>query len=353
MRIVVTVAASYWILVELRGVLQPVVIALLVWLVLTATSSTIVKLLPEGMRRISPVATLFTAAATLLILFILGVLIANDVATLSNNLTAYEDNLDRWLSSLGALFGLDNELSVVGLLARVDFRRIALNFAGSTAGYLAVFFAVVIYLLFILLEASSVSKKVEALAQDSVAEAKIRGFLATIKRAIDDFLFVQVLVGLIQAVPTFLLLKIVGVDAPVLWAVLIFLLSFIPTIGTLFGILIPTAMAFFQFSSIVPILVVFGVLGVIQVVATNVILPQLMSKSLNLSPLIVLFAVFLGGTVWGIVGALIAVPALTILLIISAGLPHMRPLAVILSADGRLPTIPGAADDDSRPSATS
>lgn len=341
MRILVIIAATLWLMVQLRSVLQPLAVGALVWLLLTATSDTALKLLPQRFRDARTTARVFSTFVTLLILVVVGVLIANDVATLGANLEIYEHNLDSWLNRVATLFDTEKDLSVVGLLERVDFRSIAIQFAGSTASYLATFFAVLLYLMFILLEAGAVEKKVAALARHDGQEQRLRGYLSTIKQAIDDFLSVQMLIGVVQAVPTFVLLKIIGVDGPVLWAVLIFLLSFIPTIGTLFGILIPSAMTLLQFSTLTPFLVVFGVLGTIQLASTNILMPQLMSRSLNLSPLIVMFAVFLGGTVWGIVGAIIAVPALTIMLIVCAGNPSWRSLAVILSADGQLPTIPG------------
>jgi len=129
------------------------------------------------------------------------------------------------------------------------------------------------------------------------------------------------------------------VDAPLFFAVLIFLFSYIPTIGSLVGIAFPTLMTLLQFASLGPALVVLSVLGVIQVIASNLVAPKLMSRSLNLSPLAVLFGVFAGGAVWGIVGALIAVPVLTIAAIVCAEQSSWRRIAVILSANGQLPDL--------------
>jgi predicted PurR-regulated permease PerM len=98
-------------------------------------------------------------------------------------------------------------------------------------------------------------------------------------------------------------------------------------------------MTLLQFASLGPALIVVGVLGVIQVACSNVIAPQLMSRSLNLSPLVVLFGVFAGGALWGIVGALVAVPVLTIAAIVCAEQPGWRRVAVVLSADGSLPDL--------------
>ncbi|MEM0907190.1 MAG: AI-2E family transporter, partial [Pseudomonadota bacterium] len=153
-------------------------------------------------------------------------------------------------------------------------------------------------------------------------------------------------IGVMQAVPTFLVLWLMGVDAPVLWAVLVFLFSFIPTIGTIFGIVFPVLMTALQFAAWEPVVIVLACLGTVQLVCTNLILPKMMSQSLNLSPLVVMVAVFGGAAIWGIVGALIAVPALTMALIICMQKSSLNYVAVLLSANGEL-----ASDRDQWPSA--
>ncbi|WP_108660925.1 AI-2E family transporter [Acuticoccus kandeliae] len=337
MRTAVTIAAVIWILITARGVLQPLAVGLVVWLVLSASTRKITSLLPGRFRRGKTTVRIIGAFSVVVILLTLGVFVGENIAQLHANRAIYEENLDRWLEFGGDMIGLTERMSVADILGRIELTSFALSVAGSTAAYLGALMGVLIYVIFIFVEAEAMDTKITAFANDPVREGRIRHSLGTIRRGIDDFLSVQVFVGLLQAVPTYALLALLGVDAALFWSVLVLVFSFIPTIGTLFGIAFPAAMTLLQFGTLQPFLIVVIVLGIVQITCSNVILTQMMSKSLNLSPLVVLFAVFAGGAVWGITGALIAVPVLTVLAIICAERPEWRPIAVVLSANGTLP----------------
>lgn len=100
----------------------------------------------------------------------------------------------------------------------------------------------------------------------------------------------------------------VGLELGLTWGVLNFLLNFIPVIGNLIGILPPTLYAFVQFGDFTMPLVVFVGFAVIQIVISNFVYPLLQGRSLALSPVAIVVALAFWGWVWGIAGALIAVP---------------------------------------------
>jgi predicted PurR-regulated permease PerM len=344
-RIAVTTAAVIWILIVARNVLQPLAIGLLVWLVLGAISHKLAALLPPRLRRGKAGVRIAGSLGTLAIVLTVGVFLAGSIARLRENIPLYEENLNVWISHVAGLVGEADDLSVAALLGRIDVTSFAISVAGSTASYIATLFVVISYAVFIFVEASAFDAKVAAFAGDPAREHRLRQFLAAVRSGVDDFLAVQTLIGIVQAVPTYFLLLVLGVDAPLFLAVVVFVFSYIPTIGTLIGIIFPTALTLLQFASLGPALVVVAVLGTIQIVCSNVLAPQLMSRSLNLSPLVVLFAVFAGGALWGIVGALIAVPALTIIAIVCAEEPGLRRVAILLSARGTLPSLGRETDE--------
>jgi predicted PurR-regulated permease PerM len=79
------------------------------------------------------------------------------------------------------------------------------------------------------------------------------------------------------------------------------------------------------------------VIGTIQIVMSNVIEPAMMGRSLNLSPLVVIFSLVVWGTIWGVVGMFLCVPIMVVLLIVLAHFKTTHPVAVLLSADGNVP----------------
>ena len=95
---------------------------------------------------------------------------------------------------------------------------------------------------------------------------------------------------------------------------------------------------------LVVLLIVLLVFGTIQIVTANVIEPAIMGRSLNLSPLVVIVSLMVWGAIWGVVGMFLCVPIMVVLLIVLAQFEATRPVAVLLSADGRIPDLRTSPD---------
>ncbi len=100
----------------------------------------------------------------------------------------------------------------------------------------------------------------------------------------------------------------VGLDLALIWGVLNFLLNFIPVIGNIIGILPPTLYALIQFGDWTMVAVVFAGYAVLQVTISNFIYPWLQGRGLALSPMAIVVALTFWSWVWGVAGALLAVP---------------------------------------------
>jgi predicted PurR-regulated permease PerM len=128
-----------------------------------------------------------------------------------------------------------------------------------------------------------------------------------------------------------------GIDFAGFWAVMIFFLYYIPTVGSILAIVAPALLTLVQFDHLTPFLIVLFVIGTIQIVMANVIEPAIMGRSLNLSPLVVIVSLMVWGTIWGVVGMFLSVPIMVVLLIVLAHFDATRPVAVLLSANGDIP----------------
>ncbi len=99
-----------------------------------------------------------------------------------------------------------------------------------------------------------------------------------------------------------------GLDLALIWGVLNFLLNFIPVIGNIVGIVPPSLYAFVQFQSWTMVIVTFVGYAVIQIVISNFIYPMLQGKGMALPSVGIILALSFWGWIWGIAGALLAVP---------------------------------------------
>ncbi|WP_118132999.1 AI-2E family transporter [Oceanicella sp. SM1341] len=335
-RALIAVLATIAFLVIARPVLIPLVLALFVWLILNVTS--------RGSRRVLHAIGLDSHAAAKLLsilvvsatLVLLGALVGQNAYEIAQALPHYEERLDTVLSSLMRAARMNETVAISDLLDRLELTPILLSLAGSMASFLSSLVIVVVYVLFINQEAGAAEAKLAAVISDPVERERVHRIIRRIITEIDAYMGVNMFCGVIQAVPTWAVLAAVGVDAPVFWAVVIFITSFIPTIGTLFGIVFPALMALVQFDTFTPFVVVLAVMLPVQLFASNYLEPRMMSSSMNLSGLVVLVGIFAGGAIWGIVGALIVVPVLSVMMLIFAQIPSMRPVALLMSSDGRL-----------------
>jgi AI-2 transport protein TqsA len=100
----------------------------------------------------------------------------------------------------------------------------------------------------------------------------------------------------------------VGLELATMWAIMTFLLNYVPTVGPTVAVIPPTIYALLQFDSVGRAFVVLGGIGTIQFIMGNLVDPKIEGRALSLSPIVVLFSVVLWGWIWGPLGAVLAVP---------------------------------------------
>lgn len=336
---IVAVAATLWLMIQARAVLAPVLISVLVWFLLNALARLYTHAAhgaETAANGAKPWAKGLSAVSFVALIAGLSVMTSSSVASFRENLPTYEANLKAMFAKLGALIGMEGPLNFQKLVEGLDLGNLALGLAGTAFGFFTSLIIVLVYVAFIFAEASAYETKLAALAPDPERRSRLAETVSAIVREIETYLGVKCVVGAAQAIPTFIVLYALDVDGAAFWAVLIFVFSFVPTIGSLIGIVFPSAVALAQFPSPTPFFITLALLTVIQLWGSNWLEPKLMGQSLNLSALVILFAIFAGGSVWGITGALIAVPLLSVAVIVFSRIETMRPVAVILSSDGKV-----------------
>ena len=140
-------------------------------------------------------------------------------------------------------------------------------------------------------------------------------------------------------------LTLIGLDFGLVIGLLSGLISFIPFVGALFGFVISVGLALVQFSEWSSVLLVAGVFVFGQIIEGNVLQPWLVGRQVNLHPVWIIFALLAGGTVFGFLGVLLAVPiAVVISVLIRFALRRYRESALFreaaLPAPPKPPVIP-------------
>ena len=145
------------------------------------------------------------------------------------------------------------------------------------------------------------------------------------------YLGVTLLTSLLTGLCSLLWSLAMGLELALTWGVLNFLLNFIPVVGNIVGIIPPTLYALIQFGDASTALVIFLGFAAIQLVISNFIYPLLQGRSLSLSPVAIVVALAFWSWIWGLGGALIAVPLTAAAAIICDGFDRTRWVAKLLS----------------------
>ncbi|HOO93907.1 MAG TPA: AI-2E family transporter, partial [Opitutales bacterium] len=135
---------------------------------------------------------------------------------------------------------------------------------------------------------------------------------------------------------SYVIMTWVGLEFASFWALLIFLLNYIPSVGSILATLFPSLLALMQFNFTAPFFIVAIGIMALQFLIGNIIEPRLTGDSLNLSPLVILFSLTFWGAMWGIPGAFLCVPITVVILIVLSNFETTQPIAIMLSKDGKV-----------------
>jgi AI-2 transport protein TqsA len=207
---------------------------------------------------------------------------------------------------------------------------------GSLSSILSNAFMIILYVIFILLEESSVKQRLKNMYSDKKQLDSALDLIGDINKSISSYISLKTLVSILTATLSYVGLRLLHVDFPVLWAIVIFVLNYIPTIGSLVATLFPALLAWLQFNDPYQALYVLIAIGAIQIVVGNFLEPKIMGNSLNISPLVVILSLSVFGSLWGITGMILCVPFTVILIIIFSHFDSTRGIAVLLSDTGIL-----------------
>ncbi len=126
-------------------------------------------------------------------------------------------------------------------------------------------------------------------------------------------------------------MSLLGLPNPVLWGVMVAVFSFVPYVGAGTSLTVLTAVAFLTFDQIGEVLSVPAVFFALTVLEGQILVPIFIGKSLTLNPVVIFLSMLFWGWLWGIIGALMAVPILMIFKICCGHIESLAPIGEFLS----------------------
>ncbi len=336
LRFLLVVASLVVVIAGLRAatsIVVPFLIAIFVAMIsLPMQNWLMLRKVPAGL------AVLLTLAADALVLVGLGFLVGGSVQGFTAEVPKYQAKLTYmaresidWLNSQGLHISRDAVTDLLDPGMALDVLNNALR---GVAALVSNFVLVFLTILFVLLEAAGFPAKLER-AFGSAARSSER--FDKIKKDVQQYLAVKTLVSLTTGILVGVALALLGIDFPLLWGLLAFLLNYIPSLGSIIAAVPPVLLAIVQFGPGRALGVAILFLA-INVSLGNLVEPQLMGRRLGLSTLVVFMSLIFWGWVWGPVGMFLSVPLTMILKIMLENTQDLRWIAVLLGPSSeRLP----------------
>ncbi len=286
-----------------------------------------------------------TPVALLVVLFglfgigaVFGGLMSSSINEFTRLLPSYQErfgsvveSLTTTLSTLGIDFGTSPEE------ANPFDPQAALGLAGNLVGNLGSLlnnaFLIFLTICFILLEASSFPHKVQ---EAFGASPEIESRMSEIGQSIRRYLGIKTLTSMLTAILAYSALMLLGVKFAPLWALIAFLLNFVPAVGSVIAAVPAIALALVDNSPQTAALVALAYIA-INIAIGSFLEPRVMGEGMGLSPLIVITSLVFWGWVLGPVGMVLAVPLTVILRILLDSQPQTQWVAVLLG-----PAIPAS-----------
>ncbi|PWJ18323.1 AI-2E family transporter [Jannaschia seohaensis] len=336
--VLLTIAIG-WLLWVGQAILLPIIAALITLYILSAAAGGLARVpglgwTPGWLRRVI-VLLLFLAGTVAL-----SAMVTSNVNQAVLSLPLYAENIEALVARTAGQLGFAEEPAWEALRAWVAERVNVGQFAGSLLGTLSSLggqvVLVVLYAAFLFVERTAFERKLTLAFGDSERRDRARAFLAAANDRIGNYLVVKTVVNILLGAISLVMMLALGIDFAVFWAVLIGLLNYIPYIGSLVGVAFPVLLALAQFGSLGIAVVTLVLLTIAQQIIGSWVEPRMMSRAFNLSTFVVLLSLSFWASIWGLAGAILAVPMTSILVIILAEIETTRPVAVMLSADGQV-----------------
>ena len=272
--------------------------------------------------------------------FIFFVLLWWIINTNINEITK-PDNLDFYQSRLESLanpildylgkLNIDRDAIEQKVLTSIDFSNLFSSVTWAITSIVSSAWLIIIYVLFILLEYRFFKNKIWLMSDNVIQRARINWIILKVKSDVRAYFLIKSITSFLTGTLTYITLFSFWVDFALFWGFAIFILNFIPTVGSIIWVWVVSIFVIIQFQFVPLVVAIFSILIWIQVLIWNIIEPRLMWSKLNLSPLVILLSLGLWWSIWWVVWMLLSVPIMVIINIILSKFESTKPISILLS----------------------
>jgi len=321
LKLTASVVLPFMIAVLLTFVLEPVIILL------------------EKIRIPRAIGAVVVVLLVAMGVYVTGAILFGSLKTILSLYPKYEERFSYLYALVAKAFSLpyDEHISLfqnlwgqLGVRERVQ--SLALTTSESFFGFLTDTVMVVLFVVFLLLEIGHFRKRIE-LAFEGIMSTRIQRIVADVIKQVARYLSAKFFISLATGLLVGALLSWIGVDFPIVWGVISFILNFIPSIGSIAAGGGVTLFALVQFwPEPGPIVAAAATVIGVNMVLGNIVEPRVQGQNLGLSPFIILVSLSGWGWLWGFAGLVLAVPMTVIVKIVCENVPGLEAVSIMMGS---------------------
>ena len=360
----------FYVLWVAQSVLVPLVTAIFLSFLIMSVKRGIDKIPFIGRHLPDPIAFMLAFVAIATIILLLALIVRENIGavlekapeyqaqfiTLAENLATWAEGVsfipDELAASLAAIaegigsgIATTPDMTMEGSDPAEELRRQAFSivqgavgsFTAAAGGLVSGLITTFLYTAFILLERGRVLRKIKLVAGAEAGDRFVQNILDDIARLVRAYISIKTLISLIVACMSFVIMSALGTDFAGFWALLIFAFGFVPIVGAVIAISLPTILTLVApDGGLGKAVLTLVLLTMAEQSVSSFIEPRLLGRSLNLSPLVILLSLATWGTLWGFPGMLLCIPITVTIMIVLSQFEVTRPVAIMLSDNGEI-----------------
>lgn len=323
--------AAFVVVIAGAKMAAPILIPFLLSIFIAMISSPMVRALQQ-FKIPTSIAILLLISLLVIVGILLATFIGKTVTAFSSDIPTYEAKLQQLIDQILLMFtkvGLEISDEIFrNLIDPAIVMKTVAGLFNGLGGAVTNIFLILFTVVFILLEVSEFPKKLKRALGDHDNQNAVDRF-AKFSQAIQKYLLIKTLVSLGTGLTVGVALVLLGVDYPALWALIAFLLNYIPNIGSIIAAIPAVLIALVQLGAGTAAITA-GLYVAVNMIFGSIIEPRLLGRSLGLSTLVVFLSLVFWGWLFGPVGMLLSIPLTVMVKIALETRPQSRWIATLL-----------------------
>ena len=232
-------------------------------------------------------------------------------------------NLVESVADQATKYGINlNQSSYYDFARSLPIQDFVTNLLGDTFGFLGNAFLILVLYSFLMLGRAK---------QDQSDE---NSFFGELGKNVSQYVVSKVFLSALTGFLIWVIFVGFGVKLALTFAILVFVLNFIPTLGSIIATLIPVPMLALQFGFSFKFFLILSLCTIVQGIIGNILDPKIIGKDLDLHPIAILLSLIFWSLIWGIGGAFLAIPLTASLKLLLSKMETTQKLSEMLA--GRL-----------------